>query len=132
MTDKLKSQIAACVGAAGVVGERFHSRHGMEIRSDYTIVRTRFAEPGHPDAVFIIDNGGRKSVTNDAERVCEEVVHLLDRAEFPTTTRIFYCDSDSRWDELEHEHGVFRCFRPIDGAPEAESLIPAPLRKVRP
>jgi hypothetical protein len=62
-----------------------------------------------PDAVFLVDYGHGKSVTNDAENVVESV---NDR--FPNH-RIFYRDTMGCWDELVHIRGLFLKFAPIVG-----------------
>ena len=52
-------------------------------------------------AVWIIDEDGPLSVTNDAERVVAELFALYgDR-------RIIYRDTDGNWDELQHRGAVF-------------------------
>jgi len=53
--------------------------------------------------IWIVDREapGAFSITNDAERVCERVV-----AEHGDK-RLFYRDTDRRWDELVHEGGRF-------------------------
>lgn len=66
-------------------------------RATYEVVRV---EPGK-SMIWIKDLNGFLSVTNDAERVCEE----LDQA-YPGY-RIIYQDSDQNWDELVHYHGTF-------------------------
>ena len=70
-------------------------------RSDFSIRGVAF------DVVYIedLDNGGM-SVTNDAENVCE---YLYERY---GNRRFIYLDTIGRWDELEHDHGKFKGFRP--------------------
>lgn len=66
------------------------------------------------DKVFIIDLNlpGSKSVTNDAEKVYNEIQEL-----FPGR-RLIYRDSMNRWDEILSDK-VFICFRTYrDPAPE--------------
>lgn len=69
--------------------------------SDYEVIKSV------PGMVWIRDlNLGNLSVTNDAERVCQEV-----NAQYPGS-RIIYQDSEGDWDELVHDTGVFRTFKP--------------------
>ena len=56
--------------------------------------------------VFIVDNDGPVSVTNDAEAVCR----FLDD-HYPSH-RIVYRDTQGDWDELLHNNGVFTGFGP--------------------
>lgn len=75
------------------------------------------AGPGEP-MVWIVDRANEFScisVTNDAEEVCERV-----HAVWPHH-RIFYRDTDGRWDELVHLGGKFERFAPAD-----EHAIPVP------
>jgi hypothetical protein len=46
-----------------------------------------------------------KTITNDAERVCQEAYELY--GNHPIT----YRDSLGQWDQLKHDHGVFQGFR---------------------
>lgn len=65
-------------------------------------------EEARGDCVIIrdCDRIGRKSVTNDAHAVCEHLYALYgDR-------RFFYWDTIGRCDELVHEHGRFKYFKP--------------------
>lgn len=57
-------------------------------------------------ALWLVDLDGPRSVTNDAERVCEELSHL-----YPGS-RLFYRDTDGNWDELVHDAGRFLRFAP--------------------
>jgi hypothetical protein len=67
-------------------------------RADFTwrIVRP----PGLDDAcILVVDKDqGRMSVTNDAEAVCAHV--RANATEQHRAARIFYRDSEGRWDEL--------------------------------
>jgi len=56
--------------------------------------------------IIDLDEPGRKSVTNDAEGVCERV-----NRDWPTY-RIIYRDTMGNWDELVHENGTFKAFKP--------------------
>ena len=67
--------------------------------STYRIVRAD--QSAKPPIVWIVDENGLVSVTNDAEDVVDT---LLDR--FPGH-RIIYRDSMGAWDELRHEQGRF-------------------------
>lgn len=53
-----------------------------------------------------LDLPGRRSVTNDAERVVREIYATHGNV------RIIYRDTQGDWDELEHIRGVFRRFIP--------------------
>jgi len=57
-----------------------------------------------PTWVFIIDTINGKSVTNDAERVCEALFREYGNK------RIFYRDTVGVWDELVHASGIFKTF----------------------
>ena len=59
-----------------------------------------------PEIVWIVDLDAEKSVTNDAERVCEDLHYR-----YPGR-RIIYRDTSGDWDELVHDAGVFRGFMP--------------------
>jgi hypothetical protein len=71
-----------------------------EYRADFTI--TCFTD----SAVYIEDNDGELSVTNDAEAV----VKYLDGKFY--NRRIFYRDTMGSWDELVHSNGKFLKFAP--------------------
>lgn len=61
------------------------------------------------DAVHIIDlsdQAGTISVTNDAEAVVSELNNEFGNKKF------FYLDTMGNWDELVHDNGKFRFFRP--------------------
>lgn len=58
------------------------------------------------EIVWIVDEDGPVSVTNDAERVVTDLFRLYgDR-------RIIYQDTDGNWDELKHVGGNFGGFAP--------------------
>jgi hypothetical protein len=59
------------------------------------------------DTVFIVDEDGPMSITNDAEAVVEYI-----NSQYPSM-RIVYCDTDGHWDELVHTNGNFLAFEPI-------------------
>lgn len=62
--------------------------------------------------VFLIDpDQGDMTITNNAERVCEEINKL-----YPAY-RIVYRDTMGYWDELIHDNGCFLRFGPYDNAP---------------
>ena len=64
---------------------------------------------------YIVDrDAGGKSITNDAEWVVEQVVASLRRrgCDKAGSWRIVYRDTGGRWDELVHDDGVFKAFRP--------------------
>ena len=51
------------------------------------------------------------SVTNDAERVVEE---LVQRGKLPPGRRLFYYDSEGQLDEIVVRAGRFAGFRPVE------------------
>ena len=59
--------------------------------------------------VWIVDEDGWKSVTNDAERVCADVNRLYHGF------RIIYRDTDGNWDELVHLDGHFNNYAEARG-----------------
>jgi len=61
--------------------------------------------------VYISDLNIGMSVTNDAERVVEEIIPRF------KGKRIVYKDTDGRWDELVHDGHQFTGFAPSQ-APE--------------
>jgi hypothetical protein len=61
------------------------------------------------DVVWIRDLDRGRSITNDAERVCDELA-----IEYGNR-RIIYRDTDGEWDEFVHEHGRFLSFAPARG-----------------
>ena len=76
----------------------------MDGHADYTVIDIK------KNYILIKDNDGRncKSVTNDAEWVVSELHKQFD----VSSKRIFYVDTERRIDELAHENGVFKGFRP--------------------
>ena len=75
-----------------------------QLLCDFTVVRVSASPP----IVWITDddNPCRRSITNDAETVCQ----ILQRA-YPGH-RIIYRDTMGSWDELAHDRGCFLGFRP--------------------
>ena len=59
--------------------------------------------------VWLVDEDGEKSITNDAERVCEEI-----NKQFPGY-RILYRGTDDVWTELCHLDGSFIYFADARG-----------------
>ena len=59
------------------------------------------------DTVFIVDEDGPMSITNDAEAVVDFVNQLYPQR------KIVYCDTDGNWDELVHTNGKFLAFEPL-------------------
>lgn len=96
-------------------GERFNDgrlkcpREGLlrarPFRSSYEVARV---DP-QAKVIWIVDVGGVKSVTNDAERVCEELNRLH------PGHRIIYRDSMKHWDELVHLDGHFNHYAEARG-----------------
>jgi len=59
--------------------------------------------------IYLIDpNNGETTITNNAEKVVEEINKL-----YPLF-RVVYLDTDNQWWELLHESGDFREFREFD------------------
>lgn len=80
----------------------------MKLKSDFIVSQVT------DEIIFIIDTAeqtGKMSVTNDAEAVCEFLVEKFGNK------RIVYQDTIGDWDELEHDLGFFRRFKPY--GPEA-------------
>lgn len=74
------------------------------------------------DALFIVDKclPTSRSLTNSAHYVCRECTTVFGNL------RVIYRDSAGRWDEMVHEGGYFRFFRPLnetERAAWAEFLI---------
>lgn len=67
------------------------------------------AYDGAARMVWIVDDDGPKSVTNDAE----SVVHALYQRH--GACRIIYRDTLGHWDELLHLDGIFQGFAPARG-----------------
>lgn len=71
--------------------------------------------PGNKDGFFVIrDIGGGPflSVTNDADRVVENVINL---ESYTPGQRLLYYDSDGNLDELKIKDGKFDGFAPGPG-----------------
>jgi len=84
------------------------------IRSDYEIVLVQ------EDKIFLVDlDLGNRSVTNDAERVVEEI-----NKNFPNR-RIIYKDTLDHWDEI-----ILDCKGSVDFSPYIESLQSSTQRDV--
>lgn len=83
---------------------RSSSRPAGIFQAQYEVVKV------NDDMVWIRDVGREcRSVTNDAERVVDELAVQYGNR------RIIYRDSDGNWDELVHEHGKFTGFAPARG-----------------
>lgn len=66
------------------------------------------------DIITIRDLDGLVSVTNDAENVVKEVIRCRgERNDKGKPWRIQYYDTMGNLDELMHEEGSFRGFRPV-------------------
>lgn len=79
---------------------------GERDRSCYRVLAEgERANDGH--CVWIEDLDGYKSVTNDAERVTQELA-----ASFGGRVRIIYKDTSGLWDELMHVNGKFETYAP--------------------
>jgi len=86
-------------------------------RSDYTVVLdAHYEEPDESKRVWVVCatdlNLGGLSVTNDAEAVVQ-AIHDSYQKPGRAPIVIIYCDSDGRWDGLNHKEGQFTGFRPI-------------------
>jgi hypothetical protein len=82
----------------------------MRSHAQFNIIENLDGKP-----LVIRDVGPRDkhpSVTNDADWVIQE---LFDADKIPNGRRVFYWDSDGRFDELVHDGaGKFKHFAPID------------------
>ena len=78
----------------------------MTIRSDFTVVSVQ------DTAIFIRDEDGYLSVTNDAEAVVD---WILTAYSDDKTRRIIYRDTIGQWDELIHDGEKFVGFGPYSG-----------------
>jgi hypothetical protein len=86
----------------------------MKLRSCFHIAKTT------SQFIAIVDEDRGLSVTNDAEAV---VAHLIEH-EGATAKRIFYRDTDGKWDELLHNDGKFVDFAPIKAEERAGLELP--------
>ena len=75
----------------------------LNVRAAYQAVAVR------DKIIFIIDDDGPVSITNDAEAV----VAAVNRA-WPNY-RIVYRDTEGQWDELSHINGSFTGYLPYHG-----------------
>ena len=62
--------------------------------------------------VVLVDNDQGRSITNDAERVISIVDEMLDGL---GQRRVYYRDTQGRFDELLHNNGRFMGFCPCSG-----------------
>lgn len=84
----------------------------QNMKADYRVVDQT------DEAVFIEDlNRGNMSITNDAEAVVENLLHV-----YGITRRIIYKDSEGRWDELVHDGDKFVDFAPYKGPLPARTI----------
>jgi hypothetical protein len=67
--------------------------------------------------IFIADDDGPLSVTNDAEAVTAAAASQDEEGRDIRSYRLIYRDSDGHWDELVHERGVFKGFAPARDVP---------------
>ena len=74
----------------------------MNVRASFNVVRTT------DEIVFLVDNDGLMSITNDAEAVVAYVNALHPEK------RIIYKDTTGQWDELKHTNGRFDGFAPYN------------------
>ena len=82
----------------------------MNREARYHVVKSTF------EAVWIVDDEGVLSVTNDAERVVAKLFRAWG------ARRIFYQDTDGYWDELQHEGAKFTGFAPARHLPPGAPL----------
>jgi hypothetical protein len=86
----------------------------MKLKSDFIVDRVT------DEIIFIIDTAeqtGKMSVTNDAEAVCEFLVEKFGNK------RIVYQDTIGDWDELEHDLGYFKKFKPYGHEARKAALL---------
>jgi hypothetical protein len=80
--------------------------------------RSKYAASQVEDIIIVIDLGGTVSVTNDAERVVEELAEHFDL----TMCRIVYRDTEGRYDGLALKGGSFAGFVHLGVFTEEEAL----------
>jgi hypothetical protein len=93
-------------------------------------LRSNFSHRRESRVILITDlNDGGMSVTNDIERVVEHLAHhyadaIARECGDPSldNVAIIYCDSTGRWDGIETQDNVFRCFVPIGSTGERDAL----------
>lgn len=86
----------------------------FDIHASFTVV--------HEDEsfVFLIDNDYSKSVTNDAEYVCEKLLSsVTDRKK----KRFIYRDTDRHWDEMVHNGFSFSYFSSLHTGDQALTIL---------
>jgi hypothetical protein len=87
----------------------------MENHAEFAIIEVK------PDYIYIQDISDSKpsmTVTSDAARV---VAELHERFNI-TEKRIFYMDTMQNIDELDHENGIFKGFRPGHGGYDLKKI----------
>jgi len=86
----------------------------MKCKSKFEIVDLNADDTNKP-YIYIEDrcDGTQKSVTNDAENVCKYLYNFLKVDErLQDDIRIIYKDTDGQIDELLHDKGIFKGFKP--------------------
>lgn len=84
-------------------------------RAKFTIIHST------PSVVLLIDNKTSTSVTNDAEAVVDDIL-ARHKCLYAGNPRIFYRDTDDRWDELKHDGHAFTGFAPLPISEDPELI----------
>ena len=92
------------------------------MNSDYAILHL---SESHKDTMFVIDNNGDTSVTNNAANVVKDV---LSQHYCKPDSRIIYRDSMGRWDEMKHDGKAFVGFAPL--GPEDKEKYAKGIRRI--
>jgi hypothetical protein len=89
--------------------------------------RSRYVYSIYGKFVLIMDSGnGKLSVTNDAERVIDD---LVDRNVGLSDTMVLYCDSLDTWDEILVKDNAFAGFHRLGAKTAEEAMILALTRR---
>ena len=96
----LKDPASVEAGMGAVCRAKSINMASTGIRCKYRVVKF------NDTMVWIEDQNGALSVTNDAEAVCAALYSIYGHA------RIVYRDSMRNWDELRHDSGRFLGFAP--------------------
>jgi hypothetical protein len=95
--------------------KRWHTQH----ISLHGTERPSYTHSIHGRILAIEDLGVGRSVTNDAQRVIQDLASQgLDLAHF----RVIYRDTTGRWDELLVDKGVFAGFAHVGATSLAEAI----------
>ena len=114
---KSLNSIMSGIGPVCGGGGKFHSpkrkskkdndrgRELFDNHAEYSVIRNE------PDFVYIIDTGGnagKRTVTNDADFVIQDLSDFIDNFE---NKRVFYTDTEGRINEMLHNGNRFLTFK---------------------